>query len=180
MVAAGKAELIKGEWLKKGAVVIDVGINAQRDLTKKSGVRLVGDVEFSKAQHVAGHITAVPGGVGPMTVAMLMENTLLSARRFWQAQHETGAGALPKITPLHLELKTPVPSDIDIALGQQPKNIKQMAEEIGLGADEVCFTQGSFTSCLCISHHFFQAHIQFYLKFQTMISSSCMESTRQR
>ncbi|KAF9279454.1 tetrahydrofolate synthase [Linnemannia elongata] len=135
VVAAGKAELIKGEWLKKGAVVIDVGINAQRDLTKKSGVRLVGDVEFSKAQHVAGHITAVPGGVGPMTVAMLMENTLLSARRFWQAQHESGA-ALTKITPLPLELKTPVPSDIDIALGQQPKNIKQMAEEIGLGADE--------------------------------------------
>lgn len=148
MVAAGKAELIKGEWLKKGAVVIDVGINAQRDLTKKSGVRLVGDVEFSKAQHVAGHITAVPGGVGPMTVAMLMENTLLSARRFWQAQHENGA---TKITPLHLELKSPVPSDIDIALSQQPKNIKQMAEEIGLGADEVCFTRYSLTICLCIS-----------------------------
>jgi len=105
------------------------------DLTKKNGIRLVGDVEFSKAKDIAGHITAVPGGVGPMTVAMLMENTLLSARRFWQAQHEVG---LAKITPLPLALKTPVPSDIDIALGQQPKNIKQMAEEIGLSPDEVC------------------------------------------
>ncbi|KAG0370337.1 tetrahydrofolate synthase [Gamsiella multidivaricata] len=134
VVATGHAELIKGNWLKKGAVVIDVGINTQKDLTKKRGVRLVGDVEFSKAQQVAGHITAVPGGVGPMTVAMLMENTLLSARRFWQTQVE--AGALSKITPLPLTLKEPVPSDIDIALGQTPKVIKQVAEEIGLGPDE--------------------------------------------
>ncbi|KAI1301008.1 tetrahydrofolate synthase [Mortierella claussenii] len=134
VVAAGHAELIKGEWLKKGAIVIDVGINAQKDMTKRSGVRLVGDVEFSKARHIAGHITAVPGGVGPMTVAMLMENTLLSARRFWQAQTEYRA--LARITPLPLELKEPVPSDIDIALGQTPKIIKQVAEEIGLGPDE--------------------------------------------
>ncbi|KAF9106272.1 tetrahydrofolate synthase [Mortierella sp. AM989] len=134
VVAAGHAELIKGDWLKKGAVVIDVGINAQKDLTKKSGVRLVGDVEFSKAKEVAGHITAVPGGVGPMTVAMLMENTLLSARRFWQAQTESRT--LKKITPLPLTLKEPVPSDIDIALSQTPKVIRQIAEEIGLEPDE--------------------------------------------
>ncbi|KAF9372049.1 tetrahydrofolate synthase [Podila verticillata] len=134
VVAAGHAELIKGEWLKKGAVVIDVGINAQPDLTKKSGIRLVGDVEFATAQQIAGHITAVPGGVGPMTVAMLMENTLLSARRFWQNSVESRS--MTKITPLTLELKNPVPSDIDIALGQTPKVIKQVAEEIGLGPDE--------------------------------------------
>ncbi|KAG0013329.1 tetrahydrofolate synthase [Entomortierella chlamydospora] len=134
VVAAGHAELIKGDWLKKGAVVIDVGINAQKDSTKKSGVRLVGDVEFSKAKEVAGHITAVPGGVGPMTVAMLMENTLLSARRFWQAQTESRS--LTKITPIPLALKEPVPSDIDIALAQTPKVIRQVAEEIGLGPDE--------------------------------------------
>lgn len=135
VVAAGHAELIKGEWLKKGAIVIDVGINAQRDLSKKSGFRLVGDVEYSTAQHVAGHITAVPGGVGPMTVAMLMENTLLSARRFWESSQAAVMGS--KILPLPLTLKTPVPSDIDIALSQTPKVIKQVAEEIGLGPDEV-------------------------------------------
>ncbi|KAG0322411.1 tetrahydrofolate synthase, partial [Podila horticola] len=134
VVAAGHAELIKGEWLKKGAVVIDVGINAQPDLTKKSGIRLVGDVEFATAQQIAGHITAVPGGVGPMTVAMLMENTLLSARRFWQNSVESRS--MTKLTPLPLELKDPVPSDIDIALGQTPKVIRQVAEEIGLGPDE--------------------------------------------
>lgn len=138
-MAAGHAELIKGEWLKKGAIVIDVGINAQRDLTKKSGIRLVGDVEYSTAQHFAGHITAVPGGVGPMTVAMLMENTLLSARRFWESSRVAVMGS--KIQPLPLTLKTPVPSDIDIALSQTPKVIKQVAEEIGLGPDEVSATR---------------------------------------
>ncbi|KAK3820053.1 MAG: LOW QUALITY PROTEIN: formate--tetrahydrofolate ligase-domain-containing protein [Benniella sp.] len=134
VVAAGHAELIKGDWLKKGAVVIDVGINAQKYPIKKSGIRLVGDVEFSKAKDVAGHITSVPGGVGPMTVAMLMENTLLSARRFWQANVE--ARSFMRITSLPLALKNPIPSDIDIALGQTPKAIKQLAEEIGLGTDE--------------------------------------------
>lgn len=105
------------------------------DLTKKSGIRLVGDVEFATAQKIAGHITAVPGGVGPMTVAMLMENTLLSARRFWQNSMESRS--MTKLTPLTLELKNPVPSDIDIALSQTPKVIRQVAEEIGLGPDEV-------------------------------------------
>ncbi|TQV65505.1 MAG: bifunctional methylenetetrahydrofolate dehydrogenase/methenyltetrahydrofolate cyclohydrolase FolD [Halothiobacillaceae bacterium] len=70
VVAAGKPGLVKGEWVKPGAVVIDVGINRLAD------GRLVGDVEFEAAFERAGHITPVPGGVGPMTVAMLMQNTL--------------------------------------------------------------------------------------------------------
>ncbi|MEW6766363.1 MAG: bifunctional methylenetetrahydrofolate dehydrogenase/methenyltetrahydrofolate cyclohydrolase FolD [Pseudomonadota bacterium] len=70
VVAAGKPGLVKGEWVKPGAVVIDVGINRLAD------GRLVGDVEFDAAFERAGHITPVPGGVGPMTVAMLMQNTL--------------------------------------------------------------------------------------------------------
>lgn len=73
VVAAGKPGLVKGEWIKKGAIVIDVGINRMEDGT------LVGDVEFEVAQERAGWITPVPGGVGPMTVATLMENTLYSA-----------------------------------------------------------------------------------------------------
>ncbi|KAK2466913.1 hypothetical protein APHAL10511_001171 [Amanita phalloides] len=79
--AIGRAEYVKGGWIKPGAVVIDVGINYVPDPTKKSGQRLVGDVEFGAASAVASFITPVPGGVGPMTVAMLMVNTLQSAER---------------------------------------------------------------------------------------------------
>jgi methylenetetrahydrofolate dehydrogenase (NADP+)/methenyltetrahydrofolate cyclohydrolase/formyltetrahydrofolate synthetase len=68
--------------LKPGVVVIDVGMNAIPDATKKAGVRFVGDVEFESAVTVASAITPVPGGVGPMTVAMLMANTVISAKRF--------------------------------------------------------------------------------------------------
>ena len=71
---------IKGSWIKPGAVVIDVGTNAVDDRTKKSGYRLVGDVDFCEACKVAGYITPVPGGVGPMTVAMLLKNTLEGAK----------------------------------------------------------------------------------------------------
>ncbi|KZY28058.1 bifunctional methylenetetrahydrofolate dehydrogenase/methenyltetrahydrofolate cyclohydrolase [Oleiphilus sp. HI0081] len=73
VVAAGKPGLVKGEWIKPGAIVIDVGINRLDD------GRLVGDIEFDVAQERAGWITPVPGGVGPMTVATLMENTLYAA-----------------------------------------------------------------------------------------------------
>ncbi len=73
IVAAGKPGLIPGEWVKPGSIVIDVGINRLED------GRLVGDVQFEAAAERAGHITPVPGGVGPMTVAMLLENTLLAA-----------------------------------------------------------------------------------------------------
>lgn len=72
---------IKGSWIKPGAAVIDVGTNAIDDPTRKSGYRLVGDVNFHEACDVAGYITPVPGGVGPMTVAMLLRNTLDGAKR---------------------------------------------------------------------------------------------------
>eukprot|EP00435_Cladocopium_sp_Y103_P060985 s320_g22.t1 len=80
IAALGKAEYVRGEWLKPGCVVIDVGINAVDDATKKAGYRLVGDVNFAEAQGVASQITPVPGGVGPMTIAMLLKNTLNLAR----------------------------------------------------------------------------------------------------
>jgi len=79
IAAIGKTEMVRGDWIKPGAAVIDVGINAVPDATKKSGQRLVGDVNFSEAKEVAGFITPVPGGVGPMTIAMLMKNTLRAA-----------------------------------------------------------------------------------------------------
>lgn len=76
IAAIGKTEFVRGDWIKPGAAVIDVGINAVPDSTKKSGQRLVGDVNFNEVKEVAGFITPVPGGVGPMTIAMLMKNTL--------------------------------------------------------------------------------------------------------
>jgi methylenetetrahydrofolate dehydrogenase (NADP+)/methenyltetrahydrofolate cyclohydrolase len=79
IAAIGKTEMVRGDWIKPGAAVIDVGINSVPDATKKSGRRLVGDVCFSEAKEVAGSITPVPGGVGPMTIAMLMKNTLHAA-----------------------------------------------------------------------------------------------------
>ncbi|XP_027098433.1 bifunctional protein FolD 2-like [Coffea arabica] len=81
IAAAGQANMIQGSWIKSGAAVIDVGTNAVDDRTKKSGYRLVGDVDFKEASKVAGWITPVPGGVGPMTVAMLLKNTLDGAKR---------------------------------------------------------------------------------------------------
>ncbi|XP_071394853.1 C-1-tetrahydrofolate synthase, cytoplasmic-like [Centroberyx affinis] len=84
VVGAGKAEMVRGEWVKEGAVVIDCGINHIPDETKASGKRVVGDVHYASANQRAGYITPVPGGVGPMTVAMLMENTVQSAWRFLQ------------------------------------------------------------------------------------------------
>jgi len=81
VAACGQKHLVKGSWIKPGAVVIDCGINVEPDSTKKSGRRLLGDVEFDEAKKVASFITPVPGGVGPMTVSMLMENTLESAKR---------------------------------------------------------------------------------------------------
>uniref|UniRef100_M1CPV5 Methylenetetrahydrofolate dehydrogenase n=1 Tax=Solanum tuberosum TaxID=4113 RepID=M1CPV5_SOLTU len=81
IAAAGQAMMIKGSWIKPGAAVLDVGTNAVDDPTRKSGYRLVGDVDFQEACKVAGWITPVPGGVGPMTVAMLLKNTLDGAKR---------------------------------------------------------------------------------------------------
>ncbi|HVN15254.1 MAG TPA: bifunctional 5,10-methylenetetrahydrofolate dehydrogenase/5,10-methenyltetrahydrofolate cyclohydrolase [Anaerolineales bacterium] len=80
IAAIGKTEFVRGDWIKPGAAIIDVGINSIPDATKKSGHRLVGDVNFAEAKEVAGFITPVPGGVGPMTIAMLMRNTLRAAQ----------------------------------------------------------------------------------------------------
>jgi methylenetetrahydrofolate dehydrogenase (NADP+)/methenyltetrahydrofolate cyclohydrolase len=79
IAAVGRAEMIKGDWIKPGAVVIDVGIN--RVPTEDGKGRLVGDVAYDEAAEVASAITPVPGGVGPMTIAMLMRNTLVAAHR---------------------------------------------------------------------------------------------------
>lgn len=79
VAAIGQAEFVKGEWIKPGAAVIDVGINRVEDPGSAKGYRLVGDVDFKGAVEVAGAITPVPGGVGPMTISMLMHNTLQAA-----------------------------------------------------------------------------------------------------
>jgi methylenetetrahydrofolate dehydrogenase (NADP+)/methenyltetrahydrofolate cyclohydrolase len=81
VAAIGSAEFIKGDWLKPGCVVIDVGTNRVDDPSRERGWRLVGDVDFEAASEVASAITPVPGGVGPMTRAMLMVNTLQAARQ---------------------------------------------------------------------------------------------------
>lgn len=81
VVAAGQPNLIKGEMVKEGVVVIDVGINRVADETSSKGYKLVGDCDFESVKKKASWITPVPGGVGPMTVAMLMKNTLLAAKK---------------------------------------------------------------------------------------------------
>jgi methylenetetrahydrofolate dehydrogenase (NADP+)/methenyltetrahydrofolate cyclohydrolase len=85
IAAIGRAEMITADMVKPGVVVIDVGINRLPDATKKSGFRLVGDVHFPTVSPLASKITPVPGGVGPMTVAMLMKNTVKAFRL--QAAH---------------------------------------------------------------------------------------------
>jgi len=80
IVAMGKPEFVTGDMVRPGAVVIDVGVNRVDDPTAKQGYRLVGDVKFSEASTVASAITPVPGGVGPMTITMLLVNTVLAAR----------------------------------------------------------------------------------------------------
>lgn len=81
IAAVGRPEMIKGDWVKPGAVVIDVGINRVEDAMKKSGYRLTGDVAYGEVAPHCAAITPVPGGVGPMTIAMLMKNTLQAARQ---------------------------------------------------------------------------------------------------
>lgn len=80
VAAVGKPEMVRGDWVKPGAVVIDVGINRVEDASRPRGYRLVGDVAFEEVKEVAGAITPVPGGVGPMTIAMLLRNTLRAAK----------------------------------------------------------------------------------------------------
>jgi methylenetetrahydrofolate dehydrogenase (NADP+)/methenyltetrahydrofolate cyclohydrolase len=81
IVAAGKAKMVTGDMVREGAVVIDVGINRIEDPSTKSGFRLVGDVDFAGARERASKITPVPGGVGPMTIAMLLKNTVRAAQQ---------------------------------------------------------------------------------------------------
>ena len=81
VAAVGRAEYVRSDWLKPDCVVIDVGINRVDDESAKRGYRLVGDVDFTGAKAVAGYITPVPGGVGPMTITALLYNTINAARR---------------------------------------------------------------------------------------------------
>ncbi len=81
IAAMGKAEVITGDMIKDGAVVVDVGMNRIKSDKTKSGFKLVGDVHFESAEKKASYITPVPGGVGPMTIAMLLTNTVESAER---------------------------------------------------------------------------------------------------
>ena len=126
VAAIGKPNFVKGEWLKPGAVVIDVGTNYIPDESKKSGQRLVGDVDYDSAVEVASQITPVPGGVGPMTVAMLLQNVVDSATKYFERQKARA------IVPLPLKLLTPVPSDIAISKAQHPKQITRVAREVGI------------------------------------------------
>ena len=80
VAAIGKPEMVKADWVKPGAVVIDVGINRVEDASRPKGYKLVGDVDFDEVKEVASWITPVPGGVGPMTIAMLLQNTLRAAK----------------------------------------------------------------------------------------------------
>ncbi len=82
IAAIGRAEFVKGDWVKPGAVVIDVGVNRVDDPSTEKGYRLVGDVDFEAAKDVASAITPVPGGVGPMTITMLLYNTVQAARQW--------------------------------------------------------------------------------------------------
>ncbi len=91
VAAVGRPQMVRGDWVKPGAIVIDVGVNRVEDPTTKSGYRLVGDVAFDEVKEVASALTPVPGGVGPMTIAMLMKNTLTAAQRQAQAK-----AALPR------------------------------------------------------------------------------------
>ncbi|RYP40720.1 hypothetical protein DL768_010600 [Monosporascus sp. mg162] len=131
VAAIGKPAFVKGEWLKQGVVVIDVGTNYIDDATRKSGKRLVGDVDFESASQVASFITPVPGGVGPMTVAMLLQNVVDSTSAYFERQRQR------RVEPLPLSLKTPVPSDIEVSRSQPPKPITRLAQEIGIAPHEL-------------------------------------------
>ncbi|RMF81718.1 MAG: bifunctional 5,10-methylene-tetrahydrofolate dehydrogenase/5,10-methylene-tetrahydrofolate cyclohydrolase, partial [Chloroflexi bacterium] len=79
IAAIGRPNYVQGDWLKPGAIVIDVGTNKIDDPTTEKGYRFVGDVDFEAAKEVVGAITKVPGGVGPMTITMLLQNTVKAA-----------------------------------------------------------------------------------------------------
>lgn len=131
VAAIGQPNFVKGDWLKPGAVVIDVGTNYVVDESKKSGQRLVGDVNYESAAEVASLITPVPGGVGPMTVAMLLQNVVDAATMYFDKQKAR------HIRPLPLNIQHPVPSDIAISRAQRPKPITLIASEVGIASHEL-------------------------------------------
>ncbi|KAM9905429.1 hypothetical protein OXX69_007180 [Metschnikowia pulcherrima] len=126
VAAVGIPEFVKGDWIKDGAVVIDVGINYKEDPSAKNGRKLVGDVDFDDVVGKASFLTPVPGGVGPMTVAMLCSNVYDAAIHSYKKAHDH------KFKPLPLKPLTPVPSDIAISRAQKPKKITKVAQELGL------------------------------------------------
>ncbi|KAH9423511.1 C-1-tetrahydrofolate synthase, cytoplasmic [Dermatophagoides pteronyssinus] len=157
VVAIGKPLFVKKDWIKPGAVVIDCGISSIPDSTKKSGQRLVGDVDFDQVKEVASYITPVPGGVGPMTVAMLINNTVESAKRTYNKTTTTTtlinwfSSSSSSITAFKLKISIekmwkleknplnrliPVPSDIEITRSHKCKPIRQLCTEIGLNENE--------------------------------------------
>ncbi len=123
VVAAGQPLMVGAKHIKKGAVVIDVGIHSVANSKK-----LVGDVKFDEAAAVASAITPVPGGVGPMTVALLMRNTVDAAKRTLERK---------KMTYIQINPKEPVPSDEVISRTIKPKPVAQLAEEIGVLPSEL-------------------------------------------
>ncbi|KTW25864.1 hypothetical protein T552_03138 [Pneumocystis carinii B80] len=131
VVAIGQPEHVNADWVKPGAVVIDVGINYKDDSSRKSGKRLVGDLHYESVSKIASYITPVPGGVGPMTVCMLLQNVLKSAKYF------QSLSCSRTISPLPLKPLDPVPSDFIISGSQVPKNIQTLAKEIGIFDSEL-------------------------------------------
>ncbi len=123
VVAAGQPQFVGEKHIKPGAVVIDVGIHSV-----PGSKHLVGDVKFEEAARVAGAVTPVPGGVGPMTVALLMRNTVEAAKRTLQPK---------KMTFIKIAPTEPVPSDEVISRLVQPKLVAQLAEEIGVLPSEL-------------------------------------------
>ena len=131
VAAIGKPNFVKGDWIKPGAVVIDVGTNYIPDESKKSGQRLVGDVDYEEVVKIASRITPVPGGVGPMTVAMLLQNVINAATTYFERQKAR------HVKPLPLKIVSPVPSDIAISRSQRPKPITTVAAEVGIENHEL-------------------------------------------
>ncbi|RMZ85489.1 hypothetical protein DV737_g724, partial [Chaetothyriales sp. CBS 132003] len=131
VAAIGSPGFVKGDWIKPGAVVIDVGTNYIADASKKTGQRLVGDVDFDAAAERASYITPVPGGVGPMTVAMLLNNVVESANAYFERLKAR------TVTPLPIKIQSPPPSDIAISRAQHPKPITLLANEVGIAPHEL-------------------------------------------
>ena len=155
VACVGQARFVKGAWLKPGCTVIDVGTNFIADKSRKSGRRLVGDVDFEEASKVASKITPVPGGVGPMTIACLLKNTLKLAEAALQSTEDplkrtSSSNELSRKdtflqkssqSPLPSRKtaipKGPVPKDIVISQACTPLPIARVALKAGLRTDEV-------------------------------------------